>query len=146
MFPKIMFLVLHLFFLFIENGNQQSLSKPNKEKYEFADFLIKYLYSNYPNFLPKLMREYRRASSPTVPNTTYKGYVLEMKRKNGYIVLLADAYKLKLKSYIFESGKRPLTVLYQCSNGKIFPWRSQENLCKYCHLCGAAVIGFLHIN
>ena len=58
------------------------------------------------------MREYRRASSPTVPNTTYKGYVLEMKRKNGYIVLLADAYRQKLKSYIFESGKRPLAVLY----------------------------------
>ena len=113
-------LVLHLFFILIETGNQQTLSKPDKEKYEFADFLIEYLYSNYPNFLPKLLRQYRRASSSTVRNETYKGYVLEMRRKNGYDVLLADAYKQKLKSHIFESGKRPLTVLYQCSNGNIF--------------------------
>ena len=88
-----------------------------KEHAKFANFLINNLYENYPNYLTNIIREYKEKSDISLRNESYKGYILEMKRNQGYEVLLADGYRRKFKNEIFESGKRPLTVLYKCDKG-----------------------------
>jgi len=85
-----------------------------QERNIYAWQLIQEIYTNYPDYIPKLLEYHNDVKKFNLHNETYKGYLRQMRRKGKYEILLADAYAYGFKNKVFESGKRPNTVLYQC--------------------------------